>query len=102
MRGRVTPSDKHHDACPCRPRGKPTAAGTGAHVSNCTPSGAHRAVVLAVPSARRGSISYSSRTTMAKDVQIRRKPLCPLRPVWLMHSTSTAAPSVDGVAAHLQ
>nr|WP_164883460.1 hypothetical protein [Streptomyces sp. S10(2018)] len=45
---------------------------------------------------------HSSRTTIANDVQSRRKPLCPLRPVWLMHSKSIAAPSVAGVAVHLQ
>lgn len=46
--------------------------------------------------------AYSARTTMANDVQIRRNPLCPLRPVWLMHSTSTAAPSVEAVACQSQ
>lgn len=42
----------------------------------------------------------SARTTIANDVRSRRNDLCPLRPVWLMHSTSTVAESSEGVALH--
>jgi len=45
-------------------------------------------------------MSYSIRSTKAKEVQPRRNPPCPVRPVWAMHSTSTTAPSAEGVARH--
>lgn len=73
----------------------------GACRSYCAPSVAPLGCVACHPSLRRGSVGHRSCTTMAKDVHIRRKPLCPLRSVWLMHSTSTAAPSVGPLDCRL-